>query len=115
MGAYNLLRLRERCPRCGRDAELLLQFKYGDTWQIEYELGAVLKWGGNDIGSPQARRVVLDAAAEPCSSCGLERDFEIFVEDGRLVKAQPSKGDYDFAGRQESFIELDSSTENPDD
>lgn len=108
MGAFNVLQVRTRCPLCKEQVELRLQFKYGDTWQLEYELGDQLRWGGNDIGKPDANRVVLDAPAEPCPNCGFGADFEIFVENGKIEKFQPASHEYDFAAHHESFIVLDS-------
>lgn len=107
MGAFNVLQVRARCPSCGEEVELRLQFKYGDTWQLEYEVGDQLRWGGNDIGTPGATRVVLDAPAEPCPNCGFQGDFEIFVESGRIAEFQPASHQYDFAAHHESFIVLD--------
>jgi hypothetical protein len=113
MGAYNVLKVRDRCSSCGQEVDLRLQFKYGDTWQVEYAVGDQLKWGGNDVGRPGAERVVLDAPAEPCPRCGFEGDFEIFVEGDRIQRFRPSSGQYDFAGHRESFILLEPSKEAP--
>jgi hypothetical protein len=107
MGAFNVLLVRTRCASCGEEADLHLQFKYGDTWQMEYKLGDKLRWGGNDIGTSGPRRVVLDAPAEPCPNCGFQEDFEIFVESGRLTRFQRASHQYDFTAHQESFSVLD--------
>lgn len=107
MGAFNVLQVRTHCASCGEEVDLRLQFKYGDTWQLEYEVGDEVRWGGNDIGTPDARRVVLDAPAEACPNCGARGDFEIFIESGKLVGFQPASHQYDFAAHQESFIVLD--------
>lgn len=107
MGAFNVLQVRASCPSCEEEVDLRLQFKYGDTWQLEYEVGDELRWGGNDIGTPSAARVVLDAPAEPCPNCGFQGDFEIFVENGRISKVQLASHAYNFAAHHESFIVLD--------
>jgi hypothetical protein len=107
MGAFNVLQVRLRCLSCKEQVGLRLQFKYGDTWQLEYEVGDELRWGGNDIGKPGARRVVLDAPAEPCPNCGFRGDFEIFVQNGRITGFQPASHEYDFSAHQESFIVLE--------
>lgn len=106
MGAFNTLRCSRRCHSCGQDVELRLQFKYGDTWQYEYAIGDMLRWGGNDTGVPNAARVVLDAVSEPCPSCGFSDDFEVFVEYNELKYIQRSTGSFDFVAAQEPFIVL---------
>lgn len=113
MGAFNVLTVATRCPTCGEQVELRLQFKYGDSWQLEYRLGDELRWGGNETGRPGARRVLLDAASESCPNCGADGDFEILVEDNRLESFRPqgAPATREFVTRHESFIALDPAEE----
>jgi hypothetical protein len=50
MGAFNILIAEIACPHCNDTYEGQFQFKYGDTWQLTYNQGDKLKWGGNDQG-----------------------------------------------------------------
>ena len=44
MGAFNRLRAEARCPNCGQTMKQVIQFKFGDTWQYDYDLGDTLRW-----------------------------------------------------------------------
>lgn len=109
MGAFNTLHIRTPCPSCQVEVDVHLQFKYGDTWQHEYELGDVLKWGGNNIGNPGMKRVAIDAVAEKCPKCGYADigDFEILTENDRLMTVRPVTGKYDFSKYGESYCVIE--------
>jgi hypothetical protein len=105
MGAYNIVKSTGTCPSCGRGAEFNVQFKYGNVWQYEYHVGDPIKWGGNDRGKPGYKRVIIDAIAEECQTCGAERgDYEVRLENDRIISVQPASGKYDFASIEETFI-----------
>lgn len=106
MSAFNILICEQRCANCGQAVEARLQFKYGDTWQLEYRIGDRLSWGGNAIGRPNMRSVVLNAAADNCPQCkyDISEDFEIFLEDDTIVAARQATGLYDFSIQGASFI-----------
>ena len=90
MGMYNVLLVRERCGACGDEIDRRVQFAWGDTWLHEYAVGARLAWGGNDVGEPRMRRVVVDAAAEACPVCGGDGpEGEVVVERDVLVGWRP--------------------------
>ncbi|NML40135.1 hypothetical protein HHL17_23250 [Chitinophaga sp. G-6-1-13] len=85
MGAYNLLIVNVQCPNCKNTYEAKIQFKYGDTWQLQYRLGDKLKWGGNDIGVPGWPCVkvygILETDICPvCNQINLEDEFDIYIE-----------------------------------
>lgn len=109
MGAFNVVRDVAACPRCGSETPVAAQFKYGDTWQHSYVPGDLLRWGGNDIGSPGQPRVVVDAIAEaPCPSCGFEGwDLYVFLENDRIDSVTTATGEYDFARAKATFIVLE--------
>lgn len=81
MSVYNRLRAEARCPNCGETSQQVIQFKFGDTWLDEYALGDSLRWGGNDIGRPGIKKVIVRGAGEECPVChsGGE-DFSVVVE-----------------------------------
>lgn len=92
MGAYNTVRGPSLCPRCGHSAEFEVQFKYGDTWQHSYRLGDRLRWGGNDIGVPGHKRVLVEGIGGPCGRCGADNlDFDVVVKDDELLGIEPAR------------------------
>lgn len=108
MGAYNTVRVDQVCPSCNNLVEVRIQFKYGDTWQYIYQLGDRLKWGGNSIGKPGAQQVVADGAAEePCPICKYAwPDYEIWIENDKIVDIRTASSKFDFASLHESYIVL---------
>lgn len=97
MSAFNVLAFDTICPYCRMRVTIALQFKYADTWQIEYRIGDKLKWGGNDIGRPGKASVVVDAAAEDCPQCGHDLgDYDVFVEHDVLMNAREASGEYKY-------------------
>ncbi len=110
MGAFNTLRAKADCPNCRAPVDVVVQFKYGDTWQIEYQLGEEIQWGGNDVGDPNARLVAVDGVVEgPCSHCGAEAEWNVYVyiRDDRLERVQTADGSIPFAkiGKTYSVLE----------
>lgn len=81
MGAFNRLRAEARCPNCGQTMKQVIQFKFGDTWQYDYDLGDTLRWGGNDVGRPGLGKVIVLGTGEECpiSHSGGE-DFSVIIE-----------------------------------
>ena len=110
MGAFNIVNDVVACPRCSTEVRVRAQFKYGDTWQHEYGRGDRLRWGGNDIGSPERARVVVDAVAETvCPKCGFgDWNLYVFVEGDRIVAVKSATGEYDFGDGTTPFIVLES-------
>jgi len=93
MGAFNEVYAELTCPRCGKSSFMVIQFKFGDTWQHEYRVGEKLKWGGNDVGSPDQRCVLVAGLAGPCPFCdadGLECD--VVVEFDVIAAVTASSG-----------------------
>ncbi len=93
MGAFNVVKIKENCYSCGNFVELRIQFKYGAVRQYEYEPGDSLSWEGYWIGKPGHKRVVVDAIAEHCPICNAEgKDYEVWLEDDRIVAVKLSSG-----------------------
>lgn len=108
MGAFNTVSTKQACPSCKKVNEVDVQFKYGDTWQFKYRIGDKLRWGGNDVGAPGAKRVVLDAVMEDCPSCGAPgRDCEVWIEEDRITAVSPASGKYDFVKNHQSYIVIE--------
>ncbi len=108
MGAFNVVTIKEKCSACGNFVELRIQFKYAEVWQHEYEPGDSLIWSkrrfGND-GEPGHKRVVVDAVAENCPVCDAEGpDYEVWLENDRIVAVKPFSGKFDFVRFHETYI-----------
>jgi hypothetical protein len=108
VGAYNTVTFDWKDTATNEVRSLRAQFKYGDTWQDEYRVGDVLRWGGNDIGDRFARRVVVDAVVDaPASSESVPTEFEIHIVNGTIDKVVPASGKFDFVAAQNNFIVLE--------
>ena len=92
MSAYNTLSLVESCPKCGEKVSLVFQFKFGDTWQYQYDVGQKLRWRGNDYGHPNLASVLIDAVSEECPNCHKESDFIILTENDEIKRVVPNEG-----------------------
>jgi len=85
MSAFNLVSSKNICPVCGELGDFLVQFKFGNTWQLKYKVGDFIKWGGNDIGTPGIRRVRVEGIGGPCPHCKTDNfEFDIFVSEDRI-------------------------------
>ncbi len=108
MGAFNIVTVTMPCPGCQTPVMVRVQFKYADTWQHEYKLGDLLKWGGNDVGQPGRSRVVVDGVAEKCPTCGYDEEwsFYVLIENDVIKAVESASGRYDFASVRETYLVL---------
>jgi endogenous inhibitor of DNA gyrase (YacG/DUF329 family) len=110
MGSYNIVTASVRCPRCRSSVDVRVQFKFGDTWQHEYRPGDRLRWGGNDVGAPGKRHVVVDGVSEaPCPVCGYgnEWSFYVHVRNDVIDKVEPATGEHDFVKEGATILVLE--------
>jgi hypothetical protein len=109
MGAFNTVTFKWTDPDTGATRDLVVQFRYGDTWQHEYRLGDVLSWGKNDdLGLRNARRVVVDGYLNDVSPPpGVPSDFEVYIVNGRIDEVVPATGEFDFVHNDDTYIVLD--------
>src|SRR5260370_12959053 len=93
MSAYNevIAREEEECPRCDSKIRRTVQFKYGDTWQHRYEIDDHIRWGGNDVGEPGHKVVVVEGAADECPVCGHvpDKPHYITLQAGLIERIPP--------------------------
>jgi len=89
MGLFNILNADVKCSNCDSQYRTKLQFKFGDTWQFEYNLGDTIKWGGNDKGIPNQPQVKVYGIVESrdCPLCGFvnAEEYEIVIQQNRIV------------------------------
>ena len=89
------------------DVNLKVQFKYGDVYQHHYQMGDVIKWDPEhprtNVGTPGHRKVVVEGV-EDCPGCGTEFDYEVWLENDRIVAVKPTSGNYDFVATDKTYI-----------
>lgn len=93
MGAYNTLITDIQCQDCHRFYKAKVQFKFGDTWQIEYKVGDKIAWGGNDIGKPGLPKVkaygVVESTVCPYCDYSNEEEYDINIEKDVIKNVTP--------------------------
>ena len=80
MSLYNILFLTTTCPRCGIEAEMEAEFRFGLRELARYRIGDQVRWNGEGIKTPPTRPIdgnYDDEAYVVCPHC--ERDFWIIV------------------------------------
>jgi hypothetical protein len=107
MGAYNTLKIKTKCNGCSKEKDLLIQFKYGDTWDYQYNLGEKLRWGGNDIGIEGAKKVALDGVSEPCKDCMAVSDYIIFLEKDVISSFEINQNQFHFEDEEGYYTILE--------
>ncbi|HEY3329121.1 MAG TPA: hypothetical protein VGK19_03795 [Capsulimonadaceae bacterium] len=86
MGSFNILNARTACAVCRNVVDFEIQFKYGHTRQIGYNLGDKLVWNGNNVGEPGYENVLIAGIAGPCPSCATDYIyFLIEIAKDRIV------------------------------
>lgn len=96
MSAYNTLIVNSTCNNCNEETQLRIQFRFGDTWDYEYRINDEIKWGGNDVGRKEVRKVVLDGVSEPCKRCIMAVNYLIFIEKNTIKSFEVNVGQFDF-------------------
>jgi hypothetical protein len=104
MSAYNTITVNSKCCNCNEEAQVRIQFRFGDTWDYEYQIGDILRWGGNDIGKKDVVKVVLDGVAEPCKKCDAVVDYLIFVENNVIKSFERNYGQYNFVFSDDYYL-----------
>jgi hypothetical protein len=70
-------------------------------------MGDVIKWDLNhprtNVGTPGRRKVVVEGV-EDCPGCGAECDYEVWLENDRIVAVKPASGTYDFSATDRAYI-----------
>jgi hypothetical protein len=109
MSAFNTVVAKLECPNCRSVVTMPVQFKFGNTWQFQYEVGDLLRWGGNDIGQPMLRHVVVDGvAAGRCPRCSYDSEWNVYVhiENDRITRVENADGRFDFAASGKNYLVL---------
>lgn len=76
MSAFNVLITDVPYLNCGRQYSSRIQFKYGGTVFLQYYLGDTIKWGANNIGNSDFKKVKVYGIVEEdnCPLCGSSKN-----------------------------------------
>lgn len=101
MSSYNILITESVCTNCGVKSPVRIQFKFGNTWQLQYRIGDTISWGGNDIGSPNLTDVKAYGIAEStvCPSCNEDRipeEYDVFIKNNVITGIAPMENIDDY-------------------
>lgn len=97
MGFYNILHLKVKCGNCSIEYDGKIQFKFGHTRQLKYNIGEAIIWkGANDIGIPGIPKIKVYGILEDfgtCPHCNLSepdpgREYDIFIENDIILGAE---------------------------
>ena len=107
MGLFNTVEILDKCSSCNKDVNLRVQFKYGDVYQHHYQLGDVIKWNTDhprtNAGTTGHRKVVVEGV-EDCPNCEAEIDYEVWLENDKIVAVKPKSGAFDFSATEEAYF-----------
>ena len=103
MGFYNVLKIRTKCSNCNNEVLLNLQFYFGHTRMLEYNIGDKIAWGGNDRGQMNCKKVALLTFSEGCPICNFEDNYLVYLEKDRIISAEKFTGQFDFSNNDDYF------------
>ena len=111
MGFFNILTTEIVCPNCGAKSLVQIQFKYGQTRQLKYQLGDAILWGVNEIGSPVLTNVKAYGIAESttCSVCNEDKipeEYDVFIKNNVLTGIVPIKGELEYLSGEGEYVVL---------
>ncbi|MBW8687231.1 hypothetical protein [Chitinophaga rhizophila] len=94
MGSFNILLADVTCSVCKKQYEGRIQFKYGNVSFREFRVGDSIMWGGNQIGSPDAKKVKVYGILEVelCPICGqvnVDEEFDLYVINDLITNILP--------------------------
>lgn len=101
MSAYNILNTEVECSNCKHIYKGIIQFKFGNTWQLKYSVGEIIKWGGNDIGESNLSVVKVYGILEEeeCPNClqvNLNNEFDISIKKDIIKGVKPLSDPKDY-------------------
>lgn len=108
MSAYNILNSEVKCSNCHKVYSGRIQFKFGDTWQIEYNINDKIKWGGNEIGTPGISEVKVYGILETdvCPLCGMENnenEYDVIIKKDFITGVTSIADMKDYFSEEENY------------
>jgi len=94
MGAFNILNVEKNCPNCGKNTTTRIQFKFGETWQLEYKIGDKIIWGLNNKVEQGLDKVYVYGVLEnaKCAYCEVsiaKTTYDILIMKGVIIGVRP--------------------------
>ena len=112
MGMFNTLIAEMDCPGCKEKFQGRYQFKFGETWLLEYKIGDTIKWGVNNIGHagiPKVKAYGVIEDDEQCPLCNgeLSEHYDILIEKDVIISISPIKDMLEYLEGNGEYIILD--------
>ncbi|MCM2414330.1 hypothetical protein [Streptomyces sp. RKAG290] len=101
MGVYDRLFVAapSPCPGCGSQADMVIQFHFGDVWLNRFRVGDSIAWSDRSKGAPRQGRFEIPGYPEWCKPCGLENEDLYLVEfDGDVIVGYRKAAEEDLEG-----------------
>lgn len=86
MGFFNVIKINTKCFNCKRMTLLTVQFKYGEDWMHNYNVGDSIIWGEKNVGQKTYKHVLVSAISEECPICGECSDYIVEVKNNIIQK-----------------------------
>lgn len=109
MSSFNVLITEVTCPNCGKKHEARIQFKFGNTWQLQYKIGDTVTWGGNDIGSPDFNEVkaygIIESTRCPyCNEQNIVEEYDILIKKNVIMGISPMASMENYLGENGEYF-----------
>ncbi|HEY5750964.1 MAG TPA: hypothetical protein VIU12_33100 [Chryseolinea sp.] len=88
MGAYNILNAKINCTNCSGEYSGKLQFKVGEVWQYDYQIGDIIKIRPGDqalLGMDVIAYGILENSVCPACAFSNQEEYDILIKDLTIV------------------------------
>lgn len=86
MGFFNTIKIKSKCPFCGENTYINIQFKYGEKWMHCYNIGDSIIWGENNIGKKIKECVLVSGISEECPICNECSDYIVEINNNIISR-----------------------------
>ncbi|SDF54753.1 hypothetical protein [Chitinophaga filiformis] len=109
MSSFNVLITEVACPDCEKRHEARIQFKFGNTWQLQYKIGDKVTWGGNDIGIPNLNEVnaygIIESTKCPyCNKQDIVEEYDILIKNDVIMGISPMASMENYLGENGEYF-----------
>lgn len=91
MGAFNVLHAKVTCRNCSSDYVGRIQFKVGEVWQYDYQIGDILKVKPGDTALLGVNVMAYGISEKTlCPACGFSNgeEYDILIKDLTIVECK---------------------------
>ncbi len=86
MGFFSVIKIKDQCPNCKKNTGLTIQFKYGENWMHQYNIGDNIIWGQNNIGKKVSGCILVSAISEECPICNECNDYVVEIKNNVIQR-----------------------------